>query len=410
MSNTLLTPQIIVNELLRRFQNSLAFTGGIRHEYDGEYGQKGAKVGDTINLRIPVRFGAADGATLVVQDVTELKVPLQLNKQKHVGFSFTSKDLTLTVDRFGERYLDSAAVALANQVDLDGLTAASNAAFNAVGTPGAIPTALKTYNYGSALLDKSGCPFDEKRSTVITPDMQVEIVDALKGLFESGKQIRSQYEKGRMGHAVGLDWKTDQNCITHTYGPQGGVPVVNTANQVGSTLLTRGWTTAAASRLNANDRFTIPGVYMVNPVSGAVSTTLQTFVVNAAVASAADGTASIQISPAISLPGQGTNGINPYATVSNSPADGAAITVNGAANVLSPTGLIYHRDSMAFAMAELELPQGVHFRARQTDPDTGMSIRIVSMYDIVNDLFATRCDIIYGFAVALPQWLVAVQS
>ena len=149
---------------------------------------------------------------------------------------------------------------------------------------------------------------------------------------------------------------------------------------------------------------------MGNPVSGAVATTLQTFVVTAPFSSAADGTGTIQISPAISLPGTGTNGINPYATVSASPADGAAITVNGAANVLSPTGLIYHRDSMAFAMAEFELPQGVHFRARQTDPDTGMSLRIVSMYDIMNDLFATRVDCIYGFAVALPQWLVAVQS
>lgn len=410
-TNTLLTPQIIANELLRRFQNNLAFTSGLRHEYDDRFAQKGGKIGATLNLRIPVRFGASDGAALVVQDVTELEVPLVINQRKHTGFSFTSQDLTLTVDRFGERYLDGAAVALGNIVDVIGLQTAYQAAYNSVGTPGTVPSALKTYNQAGALLDKNGCPFDEKRSLIINSDMNVEIVDSLKGLLNPSKLIGSQFEKGRMGRAVGFEWMADQNVRTHTVGPQGGAsPAVSSdAAQIGSTLHTVGWTTAAAVRLNKGDIFTVDGVYMLNPVSGDVQSNLQQFVVTAQTSSLSDGTMAIPISPAISIPAT-LPAINAYATVSNSPASGALLHVVGAAGTLSPQGIAYHQDAMAFAMVPLEVPQGVHFAARQTDKESGMSLRIVSQYDITTDVFATRVDILFGFAVALPQWLVRIQS
>jgi hypothetical protein len=403
MANTLLTPQVIANELLRRFKNNLAFAGSVYHDYDDEFAKRGAKIGDTFNLRLPVRFNASDGATLVPQDVTELKVPLVINKQKHVAFSFGSKDLTLTVDRFGDRYLNSAAVPLANIVDTDGLTLAYQSIFNAVGAPATIPTALKTYNQAGAKLDKNGCPFDEDRTVIISPDMQVEIVDTLKGLFQSTTQIKSQYEKGRMGTAAGFDWKVDQNVRTHTVGPLGGTPLVDGATQTGASLLTKGWTTAAASRLKKGDIFTLASVYSVNPVSKDILPDLQQFVVTADFSSDASGNGSVAISPSIVTSGA-------YQTVNTSPADGAALTILGAAGALSPQGLAFHRKAFVFGMVEMEMPQNVHFSARATDKETGMSIRIISQYDITNDVFWTRCDILYGWAAALPQWGCRIAS
>ena len=398
-TNTLLTPTIISNELLRRFKNNLSFAAGASHEYD----EKFDKIGDTYNLRVPVKFSAVKSATLSVQDVTEAKKPLVIDTQAHAGFQFTSKDLTLTIDRFGDRYLDSAAVALANVFDVDGLTLAYQSTPNAVGTPGTVPNALLTYLSAGEAMDRNSCPTDGNRSLVVNPKMQTTIVDALKGLFQSSSEISSQYRKGKMGMAAGFTWSMDQNVRTHTVGPLGGAPAVDGANQTGSVLATKAWTAAAASRLKKGDIFTIAGVYAVNPVSGDTLSDLRQFVVTADFSSLADGSGNVSIYPEI-------NATAPNKTVSALPADGALITVLGAASTLTPQGLAYHRDAFCYAMVPLEVPRGVHFASRSIDRETGLSIRIVSQYDIVNDLFATRADIMYGWAARRPEWSCRIAS
>lgn len=403
MPQTLLTPQTITHELLKRFKNNLGFASSIRHEYDDRFASTPGKIGDTLQLRVPVRFVASDGATLVIQDVEEKSVSLVINKQKHVGFQFGSKDRTLTIERFGDRYLDSAAVALANIVDVDGLTEAYQGVAQTVGTPGTIPNTLKTYNQAMATLDKAGLNLDDKRFFCISPDMQVEIVDALKGLFQSAEKISSQYAKGRMGIAAGGTWIMDQNVRTHTVGALGGTPAVGAAGQTGSTLATTGWSLSAAPRLKKGDTFTIAGVFAVNPVSGDVLPDLKRFTVTADVSSTAGGTADLPISPPIITTG-------PTKNVSAGPAGGALITVLGAAGAASATGLAYHRDFMAFAMVPMDLPGGTDTAARSTDRETGMSIRTVSDYDITNDRFITRCDILYGWKVCIPEFACRIAS
>jgi hypothetical protein len=206
-----------------------------------------------------------------------------------------------------------------------------------------------------------------------------------------------------MGTAAGFDWILDQNTRTHQVGPLGGTPLVNGASQTGSSLVTDGWTASAANRLKKGDVFTIAGVFAVNPVSGDTLSDLQQFVVTADVSSNGSGDATIPFSPPIITTGA-------YKTVSASPADNAAITVLGSANTLTPQGLAYHRDAFAMAMAPLEMPQGVHMAARSIDKETGMSIRCVGDYDIVNDKFIYRCDILYGWVAARPQFSCRIAS
>lgn len=404
MANTILTPQVIANELLMRMQNNLSFTGSVRHDYDDQFANKGAKVGDTYNLRVPVRFSATQGAAISVQDVTELKVPLTISEEYHVAFEFTAKDMTLSIDRFGDRYLDSAAVAIANTLDVSGLTMAYQATANAVGTPGTIPNTLKTYLSAGAKLHKGGCPVDpKKRYAVISPDMEVEIIDALKGLQNDQKTISDQFVGAQMKVAAGMRWMMDQNVRIHQVGPLGGTPLVNGAAQTGASLVTDGWTAAAAQRLKKGDVFTIAGVFAVNPVSGDTLQDLQQFTVTANVNSDGTGNATIPISPSIVATGASK-------TVSATPADNAAITVLGAANTLSPQGLVFHQDAFVFAMAPKELPQGVHMAARAFDKQTGMTLRVVSDYDISTDKFITRVDAMWGWAAPLPQFACRVVS
>lgn len=398
MANSLLTPTVIVKEMLMEFKNQLGFTKGVNRQYDDQFAQKGAKVGASINIRKPVIFTATDGATLSNQDVVEESVALTLDTQKHVAFNFTSKDLTLTVDEFKARYIKSAAAALANQVDVDGLAVAAKNTFQTVGTAGTTPSALLTYLQAQQKLNEMGAPDDGDRSIIINPAAQTTIVDSLKSLFQSSEEISKQYEKGMMGIAAGAKWKMAQNIYTYTSGQRGGTPLVNGATSSGATtLVTDGWTAAAANRVKAGDVFTIASVYAVNPLTKVSTGVLQQFVVTADASSDGSGNATLSISPAIVSSG-------PTQNVSALPADNAALTFVQAASTSHVSNLLYHKDAYVLGCADLEIPGGVDMSARATDPESGLSLRMVRQYDINNDKFVTRMDILYGWKTVRPEF------
>jgi hypothetical protein len=403
MANSVLTPSMIAKEALMAFKNALGFTKGVNRQYSEEFAVKGAKIGSSVTIRKPPRFTVSNGATLVNQDVTEESASLALSSQKHVAFKFSSSELTLSIDRFRERYLDNAVLALANQVDIDGLQTAYQNTFNSVGTPGTTPNTALLFLQAQQKLNEFGCPVGSKRYFHINPAAQTVMVDALKGLFQSGDKIAEQYEQGMMGIALGGKWKMSQNIYAHTTGPQGGTPLVNGASQTGASLITDGWTAAAASRLKKGDVFTIAGVNAVNPITKQLTGSLQQFVVTADLSSDGSGNATIAISPSIVTSG-------PTQTVSGSPADNAALTVVGAASTVTPQNMLCDENAFVLGTADLELPQGVHFAAVASDPDSGLSIRIVRAYDISADSFPCRLDILYGWAAVRPEWACRIQG
>lgn len=404
MSNTILTPQVINNELLRRFKNNLGFAKVVHHEdYSEHFAKPGAKIGDTLSLRDPVRFAAADGATLVIQDVEERKIPLVINERKHSAFQFDSAELTLSIDRVGERYIDGTAVALANAAEVSGMTLAYRQTPNVVGTPGTIPSTFLLYMQAFEALDRNSAPMDGDRYVVIGPKFQSPIVDALKGLFQSSEQIKRQYIKGRMGTAAGMDWLMAQNLRTHTIGTLVGTPVVDGAGQTGSSLNVRGLTASSTGVYKAGDNITLNVTYAVNSVSGDTLSDLRQFTILNDVNSDGAGKAALNIYPPIAVVGDPAKP-NPYATCSVTPADGAAITCFGAANTLTPQSLAFHKEAYAWACVPMVLPQAVEMAKRSTDPDTGISIRTISQYDGVNDIFFTRADIMYGWVAPRKDW------
>lgn len=411
MSNTILTPQVITNELLRRFENNLGFAKVVHHEdYSEHFAKPGAKIGDTLSLRDPVRFAATPGATLVVQDVEERKIPLVINERFHTAFQFDSAELTLSIDRIGERYIEGAAVALANVAEVSGMRLAYQQTPNYVGTLGTIPngsTAFNTYLTAGEALDRNSAPMDGERYMVIGPKFQSPIVDALKGLFQSTEQIKRQYIKGRMGTAAGFDWLMAQNIRTHTEGAfAGGASIlVNGANQVGSSLVLDGCT-ASSAIFKAGDVITQATAFAVNPVSGDTLSDLRQFTVLADASSDGSGNCTVQIYPPMAIVGDPAKP-NPYATMSVLMPDNGAILIFGNAtstSVLSPQSLAFHKEAYAWACVPLTLPRAVEMAKRATNPDTGVSIRTVSQYDGVNDVFFTRCDIMYGWVAPRKDW------
>lgn len=397
MANTNLTISMVTKEALAVLENNLTFAKGVNREYDDSFAISGAKIGDTLNVRKPARYVGRTGTALAVEDHTETSVPVQLDTQFGVDLNFTSKELSLSIDEFSDRIIKPAMAVVANKIDQLGLIMAYQSTYNTVGTPATIPTALKTYLQAGAKMDYEACPRDGQRSLVIDPTAQVEIVDSLKGLFQSSEKIASQYESGNMGLAGGFKWSMDQNIPVHQVGPLGGTPLVNGVPAQGATsLVTDGWTAAAAARLKKGDVFTIANVFAVNPQTRTTTGQLRQFVVLSDVSSDGAGNATIQISPAIASTGA-------FATVNAMPADNAAITVLGAANALSPQHLAYHKNAFTLVCADLLLPKGVDMAARVSDKQLGLSARMIRQYDINNDKFPCRFDILFGWKALYPE-------
>lgn len=404
MSNSLLTTSMITNESLMVLKNNIAFAGSVNRQYDGQFAQNGAKKGDTINIRKPVRNTVSDGAALQIQDQEDESVPLTLNYHKHIGFQFSQKDLTLSIDRFRERYLDPKVITLANQIDFDGLGLYQDV-YNAVGTPGTTPDDIDDPLDAGVKLDNNGCPRDGKWYYVINSKAQAETVYALKGLFHSSQAISTQYKKGVMGEAAGYMWKMDQNVKSHTVGPLGGTPEVKTtvSAQGATVIATEAWTASAANRLKKGDIFTVAGVYAVNPQNKNSTGELQQFVATADFDSDGSGEGDISVSPAMYTTG-GKQNIDAF------PVDGAALTILGSANTVSPSNLAFHSDAFTLGMADFEMPKGVDMAGRAKDPDAGMSICFVRDFDINNYRTVARLDVLYGWTTQRPEWACRVQG
>ena len=405
MANNLLTISKITNEALMVLENELTFTAEVDRNYDDQFAVVGGKIGSTVNVRRPGRFLGTTGPALNVEDFNETSVPVTLSTQFHVDTSFTTQDLALSLDMFSDRVLRPAVAAIANKVDRDGLVVAAANTANIVGTAGTPPTSLLTYLTAGAYLDSEGAPRDGRRSCIVEPFTSATIVDSLKGLFVPNQKISQQYEKGMMGtDSAGMKWKMDQNVVSQTFGSFAGTAVCATTTASG--FLTTGWASTStitlistgAVSLNAGDTFQIAGVYAVNPQNRQAYGTnkLRNFVVKTAV-SGTDTTLSVVVSPAVISAGQFQNVSIPTTSAT------AAITFFNKTGTVSPQNIVMHRNAFTVAMADLELPEGVHFAGRASDKELGMSIRVVRQYTINNDSIPTRLDVLYGWAPLYPE-------
>ena len=410
MANNLLTISKITNEALMVLENELTFTSEVDRNYDDQFAVVGAKIGNTVNVRKPGRFIGTTGPALNVEDFNETSVPVTLSTQFHVDTQFTTQDLALSLDMFSDRVLKPAVAAIANKIDRDGMVMANLNTANIVGTAGTPPTGLITYLTAGAYLDSEGAPRDGRRSVIIEPFTSATIVDSLKGLFVPQEAIGEQYRKGLMGRdSAGCNWKLDQNVVSQTFGSWSANTIaVNVTTATG--FLTSGWassstisaTASSSSVLNAGDVFTIPGVFAVNPQNRQSYGKLRNFVV-LATTTVGTGATSLQVSPAVITAGQ-------FQNVSITSSGSQNITAFNNTGVASPQNIMMHRNAFTLAVADLELPDGVHFAGRASDKEIGLSMRVVRQYTINNDSIPTRLDVLYGWAPLYPELACRIAS
>lgn len=385
-SQVLLTPSVITKESLVLLENNLVAANRVNRKFENQF----VKIGSQLTIRKPNRFTVASGAGLQVQNIAEPSVTITVDSQKHVDFQFTSQDLTLTVEEFGERYLKPAMASLANQVDFDVLTRTLSFS-NYVGTPTVTPAAFSSsVQLVGRRMDDNAAPQDG-RSLVLNPAAYWAIANGLTPSFVM-PTAKDALVKGYLATIGNYEVFMDQN-VQNGNSAQHNTSVgmvVTTAQGNGASTTMFGGT--ATESISAGEVFTIAGVFNINPQSRVSTGVLKNFVVTAS-STPSSSNWTISFSPAIVTSG-------PYQNVSGPASTGSAITwLTGttATQITSPDNLAFCRDALGLVMVPMEIPQGVDFAARETYRN--ISMRVIRAYDINNDVFPTRIDILYGTAV-----------
>jgi len=429
-TNTILTNAVITKESMSVLHNSLGFVKSISRDYDKQFARTGAKIGNTINVRLPNRYVVQQGPAITPQATAETSVALTLNRQWVVPMTFASSELTLSIDEFSDRYIKPAISKLASSIDLDCYQAAITGKFAdgvavgggagpvnfTVGTPGTTPgvtggsaTGLLQYNSPSVylnagrILDINAAPRDKSRTICIDPAANAQSVAGLSGLFNPQAVLSAQYKNGLMGNGLGFDFVMDQNVFTLTAGTQ-----LNTTAATMQATWTSGaafsWTADSSDNtktLKAGSTFTVADCYHVNPETQQNTGVLMQWVVTAD-KTLATGTNSISISPTPIVAGTGVANGN----CSVAPTSGKAITMtSGTAAVASPMSLAFHKEAFVLGTADMELPPDVQAHRESMD---GISMRFLRQYDAMSDFSIYRIDVLGGFAVTRPELAVRI--
>lgn len=394
MSNSILTIDMITRKCLEILENNLVISRNVNRQYDDSFAIEGAKIGSTLRIRLPDRALVTDGAALQVQDDNEQYTTLAVASQKHIGVNFTSAELTMQLDDFAERVLKPRVSQLASSVDAD-VASVYKSIYNAVGTPGTTPSTSAVLLAAQQKLNEFATPMSPRYATV-NPAANAGLVEGLKGLFNPTGTISRQFKNGMMGEGVlGLDEiNMSQSIVQHTTGVSPTAPIVATAvTTEGSTSLAISFTSGSPT-FKIGDVFTIASVFAVNPQTRQTTGSLQQFVVTADVTVSSTTTATLTVQPPM------YTSANALATINAFPAASAVLTFLGGSATAYPQNLIYHKDAITLATADLLLPQGVDMASRQVH--NGISLRIVRQYDINNDRMPCRVDVLYGFAAIRP--------
>jgi len=392
MSNSLLTIDMITRKSLEILENNLVITRNVNRQYDDSFAVEGAKIGSTLRIRLPDRALVTDGAALQVQDDNEQFTTLTVSSQKHIGINFTSAELTMQLDDFAERVLKPRISQLASTVDAD-VANAYKLIGNSVGTPGSAPSTALVLLQAQQKLNENAATMSPRYATV-NPAANAALVNGLSGFFNPTDVISRQFKNGMMGEQV-LGYEEvnmSQSIKVHTTGTRAA-----TGNTTGAAVTSEGATTltltvGSGETIAVGDVFTIADCFAANPQTRESTGSLFQFV--ALSSSTSSTTATVTVAPMYSAG-------NALCTMVSLPATGKAVVFTGAASTSYPQNMVYHRDAIAFATADLLLPQGVDMASRAVH--NGISLRVVRQYDINNDRMPCRVDVLYGYNTIRPQ-------
>lgn len=413
--NTTLTADIIAKASVVTLDNELVMAKQVFRGYEEDVNMKvnGYEVGETISIRKPTDYTVRTGAIAVAQDTIEGKTTLSVDRRYGVDFKFTAQELTLDIKDLTERAIKPAMIQLANQVDAD-LHQLYKAVPNWVGTPGQLINGFPDFVAGLQRMDEGAVPKSE-RTAVLSPADHWALVGSQTNLYNDTIN-KPAYRQGETGKVGGAELFATQNVATHTVGTITGNSIATVDLSITASTITYSAVkdtmtqtmtvdnfSSSTPSVAAGDVFTIEGVYDVNPVTKAPLPFLKMFTVVAAVTGSSNEV-TFTMYPAMIWTGafknvdvQGVSDLN-----------GQDVLFQGTASANYSQNMIFNRNAFALVMVPLISPPGAVDVGRQTYK--GTSVRVIPVYDGINDASMWRLDILFGVKAVDPRRAVRLSG
>mgnify|MGYP003147229417 CR=1 FL=1 len=394
MGNENLTADIIVKDGLKEFKNNTPFLQGLSRQYDKSYSVAGAEEGDQVRIERPKQFTMRSGKVAQVQDNKESSVILATTRQRGCDIRFSSAELKQDIGVFGPKYIRPAIQTITSGIEAEILADVYAQTGQSVGTPGTDPATQLVIGQAKAKLTKSACPMGE-RSMLVSPDASTSLVNGLgSNRFEAKDQIRNQFLTGDMGVFNGFQFSESNQVARHTTGTSDGAYALSADIVEGASSIV---VDTGTGTLKAGDSITVAKMDKVNPRTK--KSTGDLFQCSLA-ADYAGGAGTISINETIYASG-------PLQNVDALGLNNALVNEFATANSTSyDQNIGYHRDAFAFSTCDLPLYGNTDFESRQVMD--GVSLRLEKVVDGTNDDFLYRFDMLYGFKIVIPEWVVRV--
>ena len=207
MANTILTADVIAGEALDVLRNNAVMPNLAYRDYSGDFVPG---VGETISVRKPATFVANEYAgTLTVQDATEAKDTVTMDKHLDVSFAVTSKEMTMSIEDFSAQFLTPAMQAFLDKVDGYLIAAGVAAAKKTVATSAAV-TQADIVKARQAIVQGKAPTTD--RNFVFGPQIEADLLSTELFVNAAAAGDTAGLQEASIGRKFGLDCYTDQNC------------------------------------------------------------------------------------------------------------------------------------------------------------------------------------------------------
>ena len=414
MANSPLTSSFIIRKAMDVLHSRLHVARNIDHTYGELFGKSidpVGKGGPSISIRKPVLGSVGRTWAIQAPDYAHTTIQLTLDQVFNVAMPFQDADLYLSEEDFAKRYIEPNILLLASQIDayvanymaINAGHAVTNVSDNY--TSITTPNSSDVFLAAKQLLNDSLIPAGSPIKAVISPLTERYMVAALAGQYNPQPVISGMWERGEMpaSTALGLDWYMSQTLPTLTTGsrtnstPVGNVLTPGTATGATLTPNTLTYTAGTGGGTGTHvigDMFEIEGINDVNFETKADTGNRKQFIITAA-SSSSGGAGTLTFNPPIVSSG-------PYQNVSGITVSGKHIYFYGTASTAYKQDLIFAEKSAAFAMADLEIPNGMDM-AEKISMD-GFSFRFLRGYDIYNARRISRIDAFIGCGMLRPEW------
>lgn len=384
-------------EALRLLINKLEVAQFFNTEYNKEFTQE-FPVGATVQVKLPQRFLIRSGLQYQPQPINRIATTVTCNIIEGVDFEWDSVEKALQMERsleeIREQYLEPAVAQIAQSIDSHAAYWAATNANNIVGQLGVDPSTTTTFMQARQRMMELACPPSGEKGMIVPPSVNTSMVPNLQSLFNPSSDISRQYKQGSIGKLNGFDWYESMSLVRLTAGTIAGAFSVAANVVSGSNTITVNLT--AGDTLNVGDVITITGRNQVNPMTRqSLTNTTKQFVVTQPLTAAGGGVDVVSVSPTIYGPG------SQYQNIDSLPQANDVITLypgttspNGKSGA---QGLALHPDAFAMVGVKLESPKATEITSQTRDPETGIAIRYVRMFDPVQSRMINRWDVLYGF-------------